>query len=292
MQKFKNKTIVITGASSGLGKAIALTLAEEGANLVLSSRRESILQEVASECDAHGGVAIAIRADVTKFKDMQNLVEKALDQFGFIDVWINNAGVLAAGEFTDTPLEVHEQVIKVNLLGPLHGTYAILPYFKQKNSGTIINTVSLGAYVPNPYSVAYSASKFGLRGLNDSLRFELNHYPEIHVCDLNPAFIDTPRIEHAANFTGAELVHTPPLIDPFKVAEAVVSLIEKPRASIIVGEGAKTGKFVHALFPNIFGKSMAKLAESYFSRGKRASDSAGNLFSSSYVDSETRGHHH
>ncbi len=292
MKKFKGKTIVITGASSGLGKAIALTLAEEGANLILSSRRETILQEVASECEAHGGTAVAVKADVTKFKDMQNLVEKALDQFGSIDVWINNAGVLAAGEFTDTPLEVHEQVIKVNLLGPLHGTYAILPYFKQKNIGTIINTVSLGAFVPNPYSVAFSASKFGLRGLNDALRFELDRYPDIHVCDLNPVSIDTPGIKHAANFTGAELSSTPPLIDPFRVAEAVVSLIENPRPRIFVGEGARAEKFVHALFPNILGKSMAKLAESYFSRGKKAPDSSGNLFSSSYVDSETRGHHH
>ena len=288
-KEIKGLNIVLIGASSGIGKATALSLAQAGANLVLASRREAILQAVASECESHGGKAIAVKTDVTNFEDIQNLIEKALDFYGSIDVWINNAGVLAAGEFTETPLEVHEKVIEVNLMGPMHGTYGILPYFKEQNKGTIINTVSLGAFIPNPYSAAYCASKFGLRGMNEAIRFELTHFPEIHLCDVNPAFIDTPGINHAANYTGAVLEPVPPLYDPFQVAEAVKSLILNPRDSVMVGGSARAGKIVHALFPKILGKSMAKIAETYFHKGKPAPDTDGNLFSSAYGGSEARG---
>ncbi len=281
--------IVLTGASSGIGKAIAVCLAQEGANLVLAARRDAILQDVASECEAHGGTAFAVKTDVTNFSDIQNLIETALEHLGTIDVWINNAGVLAAGDFTDTPLEVHEQVIKVNLIGPLHGIYGILPYFKERNCGIIINTVSLGAFIPNPYSVAYTASKFGLRGMDEALRCELGRHPEIHLCDVNPAFIDTPGISHAANYTGAELVPVPPLYDPFQVAEAVKSLILNPRDSIMVGGSARAGKFVHALIPKILGTGMAKMAEAYFKKGKAANPTEGTLFSSAYTDHVARG---
>lgn len=289
IRKIRGLNIVITGASSGIGKAIALSLAHAGANLVLASRREAILQDVASECEAKGGRAIAIKTDVTDYEDVQNLLQKALDFYGSIDVWINNAGVLAAGEFTETPLEVHEQVLRVNLLGPLHGMYAILPYFQERGVGQIINTVSMGGYVPNPYSVAYCASKFGLRGLNESLRYENAKYKDIHICDVNPAFIDTPGLDHAANYTGAEMPAVPPLYDPFQVADAVLSLIGRPRDSVMVGGTARAGRFAHFFVPNLIGKTMAKLGETYFKTGKKVKDTEGTLFEADYSDHEARG---
>lgn len=289
LRKIRGLNIVITGASSGIGKAIALSLAYAGANLVLASRREAILQDVASECESKGGRAIAIKTDVTNYEDIQNLMKKALDFYGSIDVWINNAGVLAAGEFTETPLEVHEQVLNVNLFGPLHGMYAVLPYFQERGAGQIINTVSMGGYVPNPYSVAYCASKFGLRGLTEALRYENAKYKDIHISDVNPAFIDTPGLGHAANYTGTEMPAVPPLYDPFQVADAVLSLIGRPRDSVMVGGTARAGRFAHFLLPTVVGKTMAKLAESYFKSGKKAKYTEGNLFDSAYTDHEARG---
>jgi short-subunit dehydrogenase len=173
MDDSQAKTVVITGASSGIGKAIALTLAKEGMNLVLAARREAILQEVASECEALGGTAIAVKTDVTNKSEVENLRETAISFFGIIDVWINNAGTMAIGELNETPLEAHEQVIRTNLIAPLYGIYSILPYFKERKKGIIINTVSIGAYVPTPFAASYSAGKFGLRGLDEAIRSEV-----------------------------------------------------------------------------------------------------------------------
>lgn len=122
------------------------------------------------------------------------LANAANDWQGSIDVWINNAGVLAAGDFDSTPMAVHEQVIKTNLLGYMNGAHAVLPFFKAQGCGIIINNISIGGFLPVPYGAGYTASKFGLRGWSEALKGELAQWPEIYVCDLFPAFLDTPGI--------------------------------------------------------------------------------------------------
>lgn len=283
------KTAVIIGASSGIGKAIALTLAKEGMNLVLAARRESILQEVASECEALGGAAIAVKTDVTNYTDVENLIGKSRTFFGNIDVWINNAGVGSVGEFTETPLSVHEQVIRTNLLGALYGCYAVLPYFKSRRRGTIINTVSLGSYVPSPYASAYSASKFGLRGFTESMRAELSGLPAIHVCDVHPSFTDTPGLIHTANFTGKELRPVPPLYDPFQVADRVLKLIKNPKNSIMVGNSGRLARIVHAVAPNSLENYLALSAKLFFRFQPQAKITQGNVFTPVYEGTEARG---
>lgn len=277
-QSLKGKTAVITGASSGIGKAIALTLAQEGMNVVVAARREEALNEVVQECKRFGGAAHEVVADVTKFDDLEHLKAEALRTFGNIDVWINNAGIMAVGEFDATPISIHEQVIRTDLLGPIYGTYAILPYFKQKGAGTIINTTSVGAYVPNPFATAYSASKYGLRGFNESLQSELANEKNIHLCEVNPAFINTPGNLHAANFTGKKLSLAPPTYDPFQVAATMRDLIKSPRRSVMVGGSSRAARLFHGIAPSLFGKMLSRAGRTYMRVAEPMPKTTGNAF--------------
>jgi len=228
------KTVVITGASSGTGRAIALAFAEKFDHLVLASRNLVALESVALECIQLGAAVKIVQTDVTEQGAMINLAAEASEITGSIDVWVNNAGVLAVGAFEETPLAVLDQVIKTNLMGYMHGAHAVLPYFKQQGKGVLINNISIGGFLPVPYGVGYSASKFGLRGFSAALKAELTAFPDIHVCDAFPAFLDTPGIQHAANYTGKQLKPAPPVYDPVRVAMAIVKLAENPQTFPLV----------------------------------------------------------
>lgn len=271
------KVVVITGASSGAGRAMAVELARQGARLVLGARRQEALDEVVAECKSLGGAAIALVSDVTDAAAMHHLASAAVNTYGTLDVWINNAGVLAAGEFTRTPMEIHDQVIRINLMGYLHGAHAALPHFKRQGHGILINNISVGGWFPTPYAVGYTASKFGLRGFSDALKGELHAYPYIHVCDLYPAFLDTPGIQHAANYTGKELKPAPPVYDPRRVARAVVDTIKHPRTKKTVGGAATFLKIAYALAPGLSRKITATLMESYLKNAEDLPTTNGNL---------------
>ncbi|RYZ23449.1 MAG: SDR family NAD(P)-dependent oxidoreductase, partial [Sphingobacteriales bacterium] len=200
-----HKTVVIVGASSGIGRAAALAFAAENCNLVLASRRNAVLAELAVECESLGGKATHKVTDVTDAEAVKSLCEYAIATFGHIDVWINNAGAGVMGTYEDIPTEVHDQVVKVSLLEHMYGAHAVLPHFKERKKGTLINTISIGAFIPETYGVAYSASKYGLRGYSEALRAELGSWRDIHICDVFPSYIDTPGFEHAGNYTGKKL---------------------------------------------------------------------------------------
>lgn len=249
-RRLNNKLVVITGASSGIGRAAAQAFASQGARLVLGARDIAALDEVVEECAARGATALAVRTDVTSSEQMRALADQAAAfGDGRIDVWINNAGVGAVGSFEDTPLEAHEQVLQTDLLGYLRGAYVAWPFFKKQRRGVLINTLSLGSWVAQPYAAAYSASKYGLRGLSEALRGELNEYPDIHVCDIYPAVMDTPGFRDAGNFTGHTLKPPPPIYDPHRVAQAMVACAIRPRPSTTVGSAATLARVAHFLTP-------------------------------------------
>ena len=273
--------VVLTGASSGIGRATALAFADAGACLVLAARGPEALGAVAAECRAAGASVLAVPTDVTDAAAVSRLAENALRHFGHVDVWINNVGVGAIGRFEQTPLESHRRVIEANLLGHLHGAYAVLPHFRARGRGTLINMVSIGGYVPAPYAAAYTASKFGLRGLSESLRAELSDAPDIHLCEVYPTFVDTPGVSHGANYTGHRVRPTPPLVDPRRVAGVLVSLARSPRPSVQIGSVAIPGRMAHALAPRLLGRFMNWMAGSALKRSAAVATSDGNLFTPS-----------
>jgi short-subunit dehydrogenase len=193
--------------------------------------------------------AVAIPTDVTDPDAVTALARASIRTFGGIDVWINNAGVGVFGPLLDAPLDLHRQTIAVNLLGAVHGAYAVLPHFLDRGRGTLINTVSMGGWAPTPFAAAYTASKFGLRGFSASLRQELARHRDIHVCGVFPAIVDTPGLEHGANVTGKRLNPGHLFYAPEAVAETFIRLVRRPRDEVAVGWPARLAQVGYALAP-------------------------------------------
>ena len=278
MRSLRDATVVIAGASSGVGSAAALTFARHGARLALAARRTALLDVLVQDCQALGARAIAMPTDVTSIEAVRHLAETATGQLGPIQVWINNAGVGAVGRYTETPMPAHRQVIETNLVGAMNGAHAVLPYFMAQRRGVLINTISLGAWVPAPFAAAYAASKYGLLGFSESLSAELADWPHIHVCDVFPSFLDTPGIQHGANYTGRVLKPAPPVYDPQRVADAMLSLARHPRRSVTIGAPARLAKLAHALTPRLTGWAANLFLQSYLRQAPPAPRSDGNLF--------------
>ncbi|GGM06468.1 short-chain dehydrogenase [Pseudomonas asuensis] len=270
--------VVITGASSGIGRAAAHEFARQGASLVLAARDEAALEDVMAECTLLGGQAIAVPTDVTLMESVEQLAERALAfGQGRIDVWVNNAGIGAVGKFDETPFEAHERVVQTDLLGYLRGAYAVVPVFKRQGAGILINTLSVGSWVPLPYAVAYSAAKSGLRGFTEALRGELTRWSGIHVCDVYPAFIDTPGLRDGGNYSGRTIKPTPPVYDARKVARAILSMARYPRKSTTVGQAATVLRAAHALVPG-YARLSRIFMDRALSRMEPVEHSSGNLF--------------
>lgn len=274
-------SVVLTGASSGIGRATALAFASQGAALLLASRNAEALQDVAAACEAAGGDVLVVPTDVTDPDAVKALAEAAIERFGRVDVWVNNVGVGAVGLFDKTPMEAHRRVIEANLLGHMHGAHAIVAHFKSRGRGTLINMISLGGWIAAPYAAAYTASKFALRGFSQSLRAELSDLPDVHVCEVFPTFVDTPGMSHGANYSGHQVCPPPPVVDPRRVAEALVGLAARPRARTYIGAPARPGILAHALAPNAVTFVMKWLTDKSLQRARPAARSDGNLFTHS-----------
>ena len=170
---FKDQVVIVTGASSGIGRALALQLASEGACLSLAARNAERLEKLAQECDELGGQAIPVPTDVADQAQCHRLIDATVQQFGRIDMLVNNAGITLVGKFEQLPdLELFQQVMAVNFNGLVGCTYYALPYL-QDTAGRIVNVSSLGGKLAIPYNTSYIASKFAVTGFSDSLRMEL-----------------------------------------------------------------------------------------------------------------------
>jgi short-subunit dehydrogenase len=273
--------VVILGASSGLGRAAAWAFAKKGAHLVLAARNAAALEEVADTARLLGVRAVAVPTDAADPQQVQRLAEAAVAFGGRIDVWVNNVGIGAVGGFLETPLEAHEQVVRVNLLSHIYGAHAALPHFLRQGSGVLINTNSVGAWSPSPYAAAYAAGKFGLRGFTESLRGELAGAADIHVCEIYPPFMDTPGLRHGANYSGREIQPPPGVYDPRRAAAAMVRLAEAPRPAVTLGAASYLARFAHLAAPYLMARIMARLFEANRRRARPARRTDGNLFEAS-----------
>lgn len=190
MNDLKNKNALITGAGKGIGKAVAIALAKEGVNVILMARTQSDLDEVAKEVNALGVKSMTVTADVADITSVNTAVEKALSEFKTIDILVNNAGIAAFGKFLELEPSAWENIIKVNLMGTYYVTRAVLPNMIERQMGDIINISSTAGLNGNAMTSAYSASKFAVLGLTDSLMQEVRKH-NIRVTALTPSTVAT-----------------------------------------------------------------------------------------------------
>lgn len=288
-QDLDGAVVVITGASSGNGRATTHAFAQEGARLVLAARQEEALRSTARECEQLGAAALAVPTDTSQPGDVDALARRALERFGQIDVWINCAAVLHFGRFDETPVEAIHRVIETNLLGYMHGARAAIRCFRRQGWGTLINVSSVLSVIAQPYAGAYVASKFAIRGLSECLRQELHDEPDIHVCTVLPAAIDTPIYRRAANYTGHAVQPIWPLYDPGIVAAALVSLARRPRREVYAGGIGPLIALQRTLAPALTERIVRHLIDWMQIRRAYAAPTDGNLFEPVHDSCAVRG---
>lgn len=273
----RQRTAVITGASSGIGQATAEAFAKKGWSLVLAARSREDLETVAARCHASGSRVLVVPTDVGDADAVGMLAKAACEFAGEIDLWFSNVGVGAVGKFLDVPIATHNQIIRSNLIGHMNDAHAVLPIFVAQKRGIFVNMISLGSFAAAPFAAAYSASKYGLKGFSEALRAEFADYSDIHICDVYPSFVDTPAVLHAGNYTGKTLSAPPPLLDARTVANAIVRLADRPRSSVILGAPSWAARISHFLSPSLTAY-MAKLTfERYFAAAGPAPVTDGNV---------------
>ncbi|MHA7208182.1 SDR family oxidoreductase [Arthrobacter sp. MDT1-65] len=286
--RIKNSVVVITGAASGVGRETALHFARRRTQLVLASRREEALESLVAECAALGSPAIAVPTDVSEYDAVQELASRAVEEFGRIDVWVNNASVAFFSPFLDVPLRDFESVIDVNIMGYVYGARAALERMQDQGSGVIVNVASIVGVIPQPYTSAYSMSKAAVRALGVSLRSELMlaGKKHIHVCTVLPPTIDTPFFHHAANYTGHRIMAMPPVYSADRVASAILDVVGTPVREVAVGRIARSMVRQHRLMPGRLEKVMAVQVQHGHLSKEPAQDSTGNLYGPSLDPSD------
>jgi len=243
----KDKIIVITGASGGIGAALAELLASRGASLVLVARRGEALQAVARRC---GDRALAIVADVTHRDDVRHVVEQALGRFGHIDVWVNNVGQgisTVPSRLTDDDID---EVMRVNVKTALYGMQEVLPHFKSRNAGHVINISSMLGRIPFAvFRSAYSASKHFLNALTANFRTEVQEtHPGIQFSLVSPGVVRTDFGKNALH-GGPDSRQLPDSQSAEEVAEVIAGVIESRRPDVYTRRGAhdRVAKFYDAV---------------------------------------------
>lgn len=254
-------TVLITGASQGIGKATAFSFARQGFNVVLAARHRDRLETVAQQLQTDGHSALAVATDVRDFNQVNTLIETALDQYGSIEVLVNNAGIYISGPVGQFSLEDWHQTIDTNLWGYIHTVHALLPHLLERGSGTIVNVGSIGSKTAIPYLTPYTTSKFAVAGFTQALQAELA--PKgIHVCGIYPNLIKSDFLERAI-FRGIseqdvddrrnqvkELLETPFVEKPEDVASAIWDAVKHKREEVLVGS-AKLSAASYQVFPGV-----------------------------------------
>lgn len=271
--------MVITGASSGIGRATALEWARRGGNVVLAARSQEVLEKVASDCEQSGGRALVVQADVSKEEEVNQLAAEAVKTFGKIDVWLNNAAVMIFGGFNDIPIKDFRRILETNLFGIIYGARAAIQQFRRQEEGILINMGSIAGVVGQPYSTPYSISKGGVQSLGISLGQELENYKYIHVCTLHPSIVDTPVFQNAANYSGHS-INPPTSATPVtKVVKAILKLTKNPKKETFVGKRNLQIRLNRSLTPKLFDKVYRKVLGKIEFEEEGVPETSGNLFS-------------
>jgi short-subunit dehydrogenase len=286
-----DQVVVITGASQGIGRETALLMADRGAAVVAAARNETALRTLVDEIERAGGRAEAVVADVADYDAVERIAERALERFGRIDTWVNNAAVSVYAPLDDMTPEEVDRVLRVNLLGQIHGAKVAVRTMRPRGQGTIINVGSALSERAIPLQSAYVAAKHGVAGFTEALRLELmESAPGIDVVLILPSSIDTPLFNFARSKLGRMPQPVPPVYEPRTVAEAITHAAEHGGRDIVVGGW---GKML------IIGQRLSSsLLDRYMAQGRRterqqvttrSDDPRDNLFEPSTGPGSTRG---
>lgn len=247
----KNKVVIITGASSGIGEACAITFAKKGATLVIAARNQENLRLVTEKIKKIGVEVLAIPCDVSVQKDCENLISQTIAKFGQLNVLINNAGISMRAIFNDTPIEVIKKVMEVNFWGTVYCTKYALP-FLLKTKGSIVGVSSIAGYIGLPARTGYSASKYAMQGFLDALRTE-NLKTGLHVMVACPGFTASNIRNTALSADGLPQGESPrdetKMMTAEEVANYILNGVEKRKRTLVLTTEGKLAVFLSKFFP-------------------------------------------
>jgi len=246
------KVVIITGASSGIGAAVARRLARDGTRLTLAARRLERLEQVAAEVDALGGEALIVQTDVRNRDELQHMVKNTLDRWGHIDVLLNNAGIGHDKPLIRLKSEKIRNEIHINLIAVIECAQMVLPIMLHQKSGHIINVASIAGLIATPGGTVYSASKYGVNGFSDALRRELRG-SGIYVSAFCPGYTPTEISPELKSIAEEQLgaPRPPGLMPVIYVAEQIARLIRHPRRRVIIPPSWNLLVIAAFLFPGI-----------------------------------------
>jgi NAD(P)-dependent dehydrogenase (short-subunit alcohol dehydrogenase family) len=296
MEKLKpveDQVVVITGASSGIGRDAALRFGERGARVVLAARDIAALEDVADEIRSRGGQALPVQTDVTDYAEVQRLAGRAAEVYGGIDTWINDAAVAAYGTFEQMDLRDLRQQIDVNFWGQVHGARAALPYLKRRGSGAIIFIGSAASDRAIPLQSGYCAAKHAMKALTESLRTELQHEGSgVQVTLVKPASINTPFFDEALTLTGYRPRPVDPVYDVSVVSDVLLHCAEHRERDISAGGGSKLLSTVETFAGPIVDAWFARTGfKGQMTDDGKSAESPNNLYEPLTGDRAVRGPH-
>jgi short-subunit dehydrogenase len=261
LKPLDEQVIVITGASSGIGLATAEAAAEKGARVVLAARSAGALDEVVGRITASGGEAVAVACDVADRAQVERVAQEAAGRFGRIDTWVNNAGAAIYGRLDEVSEADSRRLFDTNFWGVVNGSLAALPHLK-RGGGALINVGSEVSEAVAPLLGMYSASKHAVKGFTDALRVEIEEVDKtpVSITLIQPAATDTPFPQHARNYMDKEPKLPSPMIEPAKVAEAILDAAVNPTRHKKVGMMSKVNTTVAKIAPGAGDKMAAKQA--------------------------------
>lgn len=230
MEQKQSKVVIITGASSGIGKATAILLARKGAKVVLAARREERLQEIAHEIARAGGTCVYLKTNVSSAEEMKKLAEYTIQQFGRIDVLVNNAGNMLLSQLHEGKVHEWENMIDLNIKGVLYGIHAVLPVMREQKSGHIVTVSSTAGYSADPTGAVYSGTKYAVRAIMEGLRKEESPASNIRSTIVSPGLTDTELVDHISNTELRDMLKQMKQVamSPDSIARAISYAIHEP----------------------------------------------------------------
>jgi NAD(P)-dependent dehydrogenase (short-subunit alcohol dehydrogenase family) len=284
------QTVLVTGASSGIGRATAIELAGRGVRLVLVARGRESLEEAAAEALAAGArVALVRPADVLDQDAIQGAVDDAVAEFGRLDVVVHAAQVMAYGRIEDVPREVYEQVVDVAVHGTANVVRAVLPIFRTQGAGHLVVVNSLLGNIAAPLMGSYVTAKWGQLGLVRVLQQETRDEPGISISVVQPGGVDTPIYMQGATWTGSTGRPPPPVYSPFRVARTVLSTLDRPRRIVQAGLFNSLITAGFRLVPGVFDVLVGPLLQRMAIADDDVPPTEGNVFESKPAGNATEG---